>query len=79
MMKEDFDYFESLYESLDETKRKKFLELLVKAGTARSGEDESRIHVVGEEIFDDRGITPQEFITRTMIKKAYKEAEEGKQ
>ena len=76
--KKDFSYFEGLYKSLDETKRKRFLELLLKEGSKRSGEETiSKIKVVGDEIFDVQGIEPGEFITRTMIKKAYKTAKEG--
>jgi hypothetical protein len=74
--KEDFNYFEGLYKSLDEAKRKKFLDALLKAGVKRSGGDISKIQVVGDEIFDERGIEPGEFIARTMIKKAYKAAKE---
>lgn len=76
--KEDFSYFEGLHKSLDEEKGKRFLEILVKTGSKRIGEDIRKIQVVGDEIFDSRGIEPHEFITRTMIKKAYKEAKEGK-
>jgi len=76
--KEDFSYFEGLCKSLDEAKRKRFLEVLLKEGSKRSGEDIiSKIKIVGEEIFDVQGIEPGEFITRTMIKKAYKTAKEG--
>ena len=75
--KEDFSYFEGLYKSLDEGKQKVFLDELLKSGVKRSGENISKIQVVGDEIFDERGIDPSEFITRTMIKKAYKAAKEG--
>lgn len=75
--KEDFNYYEGLYKSLDEAKKKKFQDLLLKAAGKRIGEDISRIQVVGDEIYDERGIEPNEMITRTMIKKAYKEAKEG--
>ena len=76
--KEDFSYFEGLHKSLDEAKRKRFLDILIKQAGKRSGEDVGKIQVVGDEIFDSRGIEPQEFVTRTMIKKAFKEAKEGK-
>ena len=75
--KDDFSYFEGLYKSLNDEKRKKFLKAIHKAGCKRIGEDISKIEVVGDEIFDVRGIDPTEFITRTMIKKAYKAAKEG--
>jgi hypothetical protein len=74
--KEDFNYFEGLYKSLDEAKRKRFLEVLLKASSKRVGTDITKIQVVGDEIFDERGIEPNEFITRTMIKKAYKATKE---
>ncbi|MCL4536219.1 MAG: hypothetical protein M1610_01290 [Nitrospirae bacterium] len=70
--KEDFNYFEGLYKSLDEAKRKRFLEILLKAGSKRAGTDISKIQVVGDEIYNERGIDPNEMVTRTMIKKAYK-------
>jgi hypothetical protein len=72
--KEDFGYFEGLHKSLDEARRKKFLDILLKAGSKRIGEDISKIQVVDDSIYDERGIEPGEMITRTMIKKAYKEA-----
>lgn len=74
--KEDFNYFEVLYKSLGEAERKKFLETLMKAGSKRIGTDITKIQVVGDEIYDVRGIEPNEMITRTMIKKAYKAAKE---
>mgnify|MGYP001587402806 FL=1 len=74
--KEDFNYFEELYKSLEETKRKRFLDILLKEIGKRAGEYIKKIQVVGDEIFNERGIEPHEFITRTMIKKAYKAAKE---
>lgn len=76
--KEDFSYFDGLHKSLDEDRKRKFLDILVKQAGKRSGEDVGKIQVVGDEIFDSRGIEPLEFVTRTMIKKACKEAKEGK-
>ncbi|MDA8170658.1 MAG: hypothetical protein M0Z48_02370 [Nitrospiraceae bacterium] len=75
----DFRYLEGLYKGLDEERRKKLLQILLKAGGKRSGEDDiKKIEVVGEEIFGLRAIEPGEFITRTMIKKAYRESKGGK-
>ncbi len=74
--KEDCKYFETLSKNLDEARRKKFLDILIKEGTKKTGEDISKVKVVGDEIFDVRGIDSKEFITRTMIKKAYKTAKE---
>lgn len=74
---EDFTYFETLHKSLDEEKQKKFLSLLMKTVSNKTGvPDIGKIQVVGDEIFDSRGIEPGEFITRTSIKKAYKTAKE---
>ncbi len=70
--KEDFNYFEGLYKGLDDLQQKKFLSELLKAGVKRSGESIAKIQLVGDEIFNERGIDPSEMITRTMIKKAYK-------
>ena len=75
--KEDFGYFDGLYKSLDEAKAKRFLDILLKAGSKKAGEDISRVQVVDDSIYDERGIEPGEFITRTMIKKAYKAVKEG--
>ena len=76
--KEDFSYLEGLCKTLDEQKQKEFIAVITKAAGARSGEEViKRIQVVGDEIFDERGVDPKEFITRTMIKKAYKAAKEG--
>ncbi len=72
--KDDFGYFERLCEDLDETRQRKFLDILLKSVTTKKGTEASKIQIVGDEIFDERGIEPGEFVTRTMIKKAYKEA-----
>ena len=75
----DFKYFDGLYQSLDQERRKKFLKILFKAGSQRSGEEEiKKIQVVGDEIFDVQAVAREEFVTRTMIKKAYKAVKEGK-
>ena len=70
----DFRYLEGLYKGLDEERKKRLLKILLKAGSKRSGEEDiKKIEVVDEEIFALRAIDPGEFITRTMIKKAYRE------
>jgi hypothetical protein len=63
---------------LDEAKRKRSLDILIKASSKRSEKDISKIKIVGDEIFDVQGTEPGEFITKTMIKKAYKKVKEGK-
>ena len=75
--KEDFAYFESLCKSLINQRKERFLNILVKAGTDRTGQEVGKINVIDDSVFDERGIEPKEFITRTMIKKAYKEAKGG--
>ena len=75
--KADFAYFETLCKDLDEAIKKKFMEIIRKEAGKRTGEDIGKIQVVGDEIFDTRGIEPGEFVTRTIVKKAYKEAKEG--
>lgn len=74
--KENFNYFEGLYKGLDEAKKKRFLEALLRDGIKRVGSGITKIQVVGDEIFDERGIEACEFVTKTMIKKAYKAAKE---
>ena len=74
--KEDFTYLEGLNKNLDQEGQKNFMEILLKASGKRSGEAVRRIQVIDDNIFDERGIEPQEIITRTMIKKAYKSSKE---
>lgn len=75
--KEDFKYLETLCQGLDGEKRKIFLKLLAQAASVRAGEDLlGKIKVVGDEIIGERGTEPSEWITRTMIKKAYKEVKQ---
>ena len=49
--------------------KKYFWTSLVKAGTDRTAEEVGKINIVDDSVFDERGIEPKEFITRTMIKK----------
>lgn len=74
--KENFNYFEGLYKGLDEANKKRFLEALLRDGIKRAGSEITKVQVVGDEIFDERGIEAGEFITKTMIKKAYKASKE---
>ncbi|MDA8089309.1 MAG: hypothetical protein M0Z61_03670 [Nitrospiraceae bacterium] len=74
----DFKYLEGLYRRLDAEEMEKFLKALLKAGSLRSGEEAiSRIKVVRGDFFDTQAVGPEEMITRTMVKKAYKEAKGG--
>lgn len=77
IMKDDFNYLEGLHKSLDEAAKKKFMDALLKNANKRAGEEIGKINVVDDSIFDRKGIEPHEIITRTMIKKAYKEAKGG--
>jgi len=74
----DYDYFEQLLNGLGEAEQLKFLALLKQAGSDQAGEDIAMIRVVDEILPDKQGIEPQEMITVTMIKKAYKATKEGK-
>ena len=76
--KEDYAYLETLCKGLDEAAQKKLMALLGKAASDRAGEDLlSKIQVVGDEIYDAQGLEPGDWLTRTMIKKAYKETKKG--
>jgi hypothetical protein len=71
--KEDFSYLEKLCHYLDEEGQKRFLMHLTKSLAAKTGEDILKtIKVVGDGIFDRQGVDSKEWVSRTMIKKAYK-------
>jgi len=72
--KEDFTYLEGLHKSLDKEKQTAFMGILLLATSKKAGGTVAKINVVDDSIFDERGIEPQEFVTRTMIKRAYKAA-----
>ena len=75
--KEDFKYLETLCLGLDVEMKKRLLKLLAQAASVRAGEDLlGKVKVVGDEIIGERGTEPSEWVTRTMIKKAYKEAKQ---
>ena len=67
--KEGFAYFECLCKSLIDQRKERFLNILLKTRTDRTGQEVEKINVVDDSVFDERGIEPKEFITRTMIKK----------
>lgn len=75
---EDFNYLKNLLDTLDEAGKKRFMGALLKTGSERVGEEVKKIKVVDEGIFDKQGVERNEFITRTMIKKAYRQVKEGK-
>ncbi|MBI3607321.1 MAG: hypothetical protein HY207_05065 [Nitrospirae bacterium] len=74
--REDYRYLEGLHDSLELAQRETFMTLLLGKGRAgtQGGELAERVRIVGEEIYDERGVDAKEWITRTMIKKAYKDA-----
>ena len=71
--KEDHEYFMGLLKSLDEAGQEKLVNQLRKAASDKVGADISKIKVYDDSIFDVQAIDPSEIVTRTMIKKAYKE------
>ncbi len=74
--REDYRYLEGLHDSLEPAQRETFMTLLLRKG--RPGPQGSglaeRVRIVGEEIYDEQGVEAKDWITRTMIKKAYKDA-----
>jgi hypothetical protein len=46
-------------------------------GKDRGGSLAERVRIVGEEIYDSQGVEQKDWITRTMIKKAFKDAKQG--
>ena len=74
----DFRYLEGLYKGLDEERQKKLLQILLKSGSRRSGEEDiKKIQVVDDEMLGLQAIEPGEFITKTMIRKAYRKTRKG--
>lgn len=75
---EDFDYLKKLMEGMNEERKKRLMETLVKMVGKRICAEVGKIKVVGDDIYDRQGVDPKDFITRTMIKKAFKEVKDGK-
>lgn len=75
---EDFDYLKKLMEGMNEERKKRLMETLVKMGGKRICAEVGKIKVVGDDIYDRQGVDPKDFITRTMIKKAFKEVKNDK-
>lgn len=75
---EDFNYLQTLLSGLGEESKKRFLGILSKVSGGAEGEAIKKIKVVDDSIRDRQGIMEGDFITRTTIKKAYKQAKEGK-
>lgn len=65
---EDFNYFESLYKNLNEEKKKKFLAMLMKTVSKKTGStDIGKIQVVGDEIFDSRAVWSLGFLLKPWL------------
>ena len=77
--REDYRYLEGLHDSLEPAQREIFMTLLLGKGRsdAQDGGLAGRVRIVGEEIYDEQGVEAKDWITRTMIKKAYKDAKHG--
>ncbi len=73
--REDYAYLEGLYRTLGPVQQERFMTSLL--GKGRTGELAERVRIVGDEIYGERGVDPKEWVTRTMIKKAYKEAKQA--
>jgi hypothetical protein len=74
--KSDYRYFETLYNNLDKRRQRQFVKILQETAGEKAGEDIEVIRVVDDEGLDPEEFPADEFITRTMIKKAYKAAKE---
>ena len=78
--REDYRYLDGLHQSLPPAQRERLMTLLLGKGhstAAGQGGLAERVRIVGEEIYDEQGVDAKEWITRTMIKKAYKEAKQA--
>jgi hypothetical protein len=78
VMKNDYSYFEVLYGHLDQVKRLKFLKLLKSAASEKAGVEITTIRVIDDSTLGRQAIAQNELITRTMIKKTYISARDGK-
>lgn len=73
--REDYQYLEGLCKSLSAPQQERLMTALL--GKDRSGSLGERVRIVGEEIYDSQGVEQKDWITRTMIKKAFKDAKQG--
>ncbi len=71
--KEDFLSMDGLYRTLDSKGKKEFIQQIMKAYGIKPDEKEGVVRIVEDDIFDRQAIAPEEFVTRTMIKKIYRE------
>lgn len=75
---EDYDYFDLLFNGLDRDRSYAFLDLLLKAGSEKTGTDVFVIEVLEQHEIGQKRIEEREIITRDMVDDAYKAATEGK-
>lgn len=73
--REDYTYLDGLYRTLTLPQQERFMTTLL--GKGRTGELSERVRIVGDEIYGEQGVDPKDWVTRTMIKKAYKEAKQS--
>jgi hypothetical protein len=74
--REDFNYSEGFGKNHEEVKRKRLAVNPATVYREEEGADVSKILIIGDEIFDAKGIDHGEIVTRTVIKKAYKTKKE---
>jgi hypothetical protein len=72
--REDYTYLDGLYKTLTPPQQERFMTSLL--GKGRTGELSERVRIVGDEIYGEQGVDQKDWVTRTMIKKAYKEAKQ---
>jgi len=73
--REDYAYLEGLYRTLAPAQQEQFMTSLL--GKDKTGELGERVRIVGDEIYGEQGVDQKDWVTRTMIKKAYKDAKQG--
>ncbi len=76
--RQDLDYFDRLFSSLDAEEKKLFLDLLRKAGSEKSGVEISKIRIIYDPMLKSPPVEQSEIMTRAMIKKAYREIKSNK-
>jgi Trp operon repressor len=73
--REDYQYLDGLCKTLSAAQQERLMTALL--GKDRVGSLAERVRIVGEEIYDTQGVDQKDWITRTMIKKAFKDAKQG--
>lgn len=68
----DYSYFETLYNDLGKRSQRKFMKKLQETLEEKAKENIEVIRVVDDEGLDPDEFPEEKFITRTMIKKAYR-------